>query len=47
MSLLLIAVDNTVAVLVKTVTWVGGWGNALLVAAFLTFWNFDVFLQLI
>lgn len=47
MALLLTVVDNAVPAPVKTVTLVGGWGQALLVAAFLTFWSFDVFLQLI
>lgn len=47
MALLLIVVDNTAVALVKTVTLVGGGGKAPLVVAFLTFWSFDVSLQLI
>lgn len=42
MALLLIVVDGAAVSLAKTVTLVGGWGKALLVAAFLTFWSFDV-----
>lgn len=47
MALLLIVVDSAAVALVETVTLVGGWGKALLEAAFLTFWSFDVSLQLI
>lgn len=46
MASFLIAVDNAEVSLVKTLTLGGGWGKALLVAASLTLWNFDVFLQL-
>lgn len=41
MALLLIVVDSAAVSPAKTVTLVGGWGKALLVA-FLTFWSFDV-----
>lgn len=47
MALLLIVVDSAAVALAETVTSVGGQRKALLEAAFLTFWSFDVFLQLI
>jgi len=47
MAFLLIIVDSAAVSLAETVTLVGGRVKALLVAAFLTFWSFDVSLQLV